>query len=101
MGDLQPPLRHGLDQPFRLQPRNRLPDRAERQAGQFHEAALRDELSRANVAREKVMRKALIRPFPQCLFAGIFHAQPFKVCSGGLFAKQRIERAFDLPPALR
>ncbi len=101
MGDLQSPLRYGLDQTFRLQPRNCFPDRAQWQTRQFHEAALRNELPRANVAREKVMRKAFIRPFPQCLFAGIVHAQPFKVCSGGLFAKQRVECAFDLSPALR
>ncbi|EGE55457.1 hypothetical protein RHECNPAF_9300109 [Rhizobium etli CNPAF512] len=65
VGDLQAPLRHGLDQPFGFEPRDELADGAERQSRQFHETALRNELAGTHVTRKQVARETCIGLFPQ------------------------------------
>ncbi|MNH99543.1 hypothetical protein D3C73_523180 [compost metagenome] len=68
MGNLQTALRHGLNQPFGLQPRNEFADGTECQPGQLDQMTLGNELPRAHVARQKVPGKALISLFPERRF---------------------------------
>ena len=65
MGDLHAALRHGLDQPFRLQPRDQLADRSERIARHGDELALGDELAGPDLACEQPLGEAGIGPLPK------------------------------------
>ena len=72
------PLRNGLDEAFGLKAGNEFADGAERQAGQLHELALRNELARLDVARQKVVGETLVGSFPEVppSRAGIGLVQP-------------------------
>ena len=72
MGDLQAALRHRDDEPIHLQPRNEFANGAERHAGDFHQLALSDELSRHDIASQEAFGEPLIG-----LRAQFRHHDPF------------------------
>ena len=65
MSNLHAPLRDGLDEAFGLEPRNEFPDGSKRQASQLDKLALRDELPRADVSRQEMVRKTVVGFLPK------------------------------------